>query len=47
MDKEIMTVQEFAKKLNIKEHVVRRLLKERKLVFLCQEIMHISITHCL
>ena len=33
MTKEIMTIKEFAEITNIKEYVVRRLIKEKKLVF--------------
>ena len=33
MTKEIMTIKEFAEVTNIKEYVVRRLVKEKKVVF--------------
>lgn len=33
MNKEIMSVKEFAEVTNIKEYVVRRLVREKKLVF--------------
>lgn len=33
MEKEIMTIKEFAIKLNVKEHVVRRLVRENKVVY--------------
>ena len=33
MTKEIVTIKEFAEMTNIKEYVVRRLIKEKKLVF--------------
>lgn len=33
MEKEIMTIKEFAEVMNLKEYVVRRLVKENKIVY--------------
>lgn len=33
MKKEVMTVKEFAEAMELKEYVVRRLVKEKKVVF--------------
>jgi len=33
MEKEIMTIKEFAVAMNLKEYVVRRLVKENKIVY--------------
>lgn len=37
MTKEIVSIREFAEMTNIKEYVVRRLVKENKLVFFMSE----------
>ena len=44
MEKEIMTIKEFSEALQLKEYVVRRLIKENKLVYFMSGV-HVYINY--